>query len=217
MRAFARLQTVGARPVCIAACSSNPVYGVQFAVNTFGQRSHPDVPAEFEVRLDINNGGVADMVIFNADIGSLTTGTNSGQNGVFVADVTTGVASGPFFYTIADLDSANAILTAPLSALHTSTGLQLNINTPFAFTVDAFDNYYTGNLTDSIGPMKYELDSPQVFTVPSSFSVASGSHSLITVFPSSPYNGNSPSQTGLLLMYTNGRTALEAGIVTVSP
>jgi hypothetical protein len=65
--------------------------------------------------------------------------------------------------------------------------------------------------------MQYELDMPTVFAVPSSVSVPAGSSSLLTVFPTSPYNGHSPSQTGLLLMYTDGKTGQEASTVTVFP
>jgi hypothetical protein len=32
-----------------------------------------------------------------------------------------------------------------------------------------------------------------------------------------PYNGNSPSQTGLLLMYTDGKNARESDRITVTP
>jgi minor extracellular serine protease Vpr len=126
-----------------------------------------------DVQLDLNNDGVPDLVIFNGDIGFVTTGVaNSGQNGVFIADLAAGTASGPFFYAIADLDSANMIFTAPLSALVSSTGPALGLSTPFTFSVLAFDNYYTGNLTDEIGPMKYELDMPQFYTALSDFTAA---------------------------------------------
>ena len=210
------LQAVGARLVCISSCSTTPAYGVQFGITTYGQRSHPAVPAEFDVRIDVDNDGTDDLVVFNSDIGKLTTGTFSGQNGVFVANLVSKTASGPYFYTVADLDSANVILTAPLSALTTTHG-SVTINAPFKFSVLAFDNYFTGNLTDIVLGMKYELDSPQEFTVPPSLVVPAGSSSLVTVFPTSPYNGNSPSQKGLLLLYTDGKTGQESSQVTVFP
>jgi hypothetical protein len=213
--AVINLQAVGVRGVCLnSPCTT---FGAQFAVTTFGQRSHPDVPAEFDVLIDVNNDGINDLDIFTADIGQETTGTLSGQNGVFVADLAAGTASGPFFFTIADLDSANAILTVPLSALKTAGGLQLLISTPFTFSVLAFDNYFTGNLTDLIGPMKYELDMPQLFPASSEFTVAPGGSSALTIIPTAPYNGNSPSQTGLLFMYTDGKAGQEASIVKVTP
>jgi hypothetical protein len=220
------LQATGLRLVCTGACTSaTPAYGIQFAVTTFGQRAHPDVPAEFDVQIDANNDGVADFVVFNGDIGLVTAGTLTGQNGIFVADVAGGTLSGPYFYTIADLDSANAILTVPLSALTSSkSGVSVAINSPFTFSVLAFDNYYTGNLTDLIPGMRYELDMPQnytfsTFTVPAGFNgnVPVVPNNAANVFLSGPYNGNSPSQIGQLLLYTNGKAGQEASVVMVQP
>jgi hypothetical protein len=215
--AVINLQAVGVRGVCLVAASPCTVFGAQFGITTFGQRSHPDVPAEFDVLIDVNNDGTPDLDVFNADIGLETSGTLSGQNGVFVADLAAGTATGPFFFTAADLDSANVIFTAPLSALKTSSGLSLTISTPFTFQVLAFDNYFTGNLTDLIGPMQYELDMPKLFPASAEFTVAPNSTAALSVIPSAPYNGNSPSQTGLLLLYTDGKTGQEASFVTVTP
>ncbi|MBV9406593.1 MAG: hypothetical protein JO211_14710, partial [Acidobacteriaceae bacterium] len=218
------LQAVGVRLICVRSTRSS--YAVQFGITTFGQRSHPDVPAEFDVFIDVNNDGVPDLDVFNADIGEITTGTVSGQNGVFVEDLTANPATirGPYYYTVADLDSANAMLTAPLSALATSTGLQLATSTAFSFYVAAFDNYYTGNLTDFVGPMSYELDMPQFYSA-EEFTVPANGIVNLTVYPnnaSSPfltgaYNGNSPSQSGLLLMYKDAKNGQETSSVVVSP
>ena len=49
--------------------------------------------------IDLDKDGNPDLDIFNADIGFETTGTFSGQNGVFIADLVAGTASGPYFYT----------------------------------------------------------------------------------------------------------------------
>jgi subtilisin family serine protease len=223
--AVVNLRAVGVRLVCVASSGGNcTAYGVQFAINTFGQRAHPDVPAEFDVHLDVNNDGVDDLIIYNEDIGYATSQVNSGQNGVFVFDVAAGTARGPYYYAGADLNSANMIYTMALSALTTQGGLALNVNTPFTFAVAAFDNYYTGNLTDLISGMKYELDMPQVYTS-STVSVPAGVSGAIGVYPNNagspyfgaPYNGNSPSQSGLLLMYTNAKNGREADLVSVTP
>lgn len=222
--AVINLRAVGLRLVCLT--TSCTTFGVQFAVNTFGQRSHPDVPAEFDVLIDANNDGTDDYDVFNADIGFETTGTFSGQNGVFIADLAAGTASGPYFYSVADLDSANVILTVPVSALTSSAGgPAFSVTAPFTFSVLAFDNYYTGNLTDSIGPMKYEMDMPQSYSLLPTASVPAGFSGGIEVYPNNasfpyftgPYNGNSPSQSGLLLMYTNGKDGREADMVTITP
>jgi hypothetical protein len=221
--AVINLQAAGVRLVCIGNCSAAPVYGAQFAVTTFGQRSHPDFPAEFDVHIDANNDGQDDFVVFNEDIGSATTGVISGQNGVFVANLATNTVSGPYFYTTADLDSANVILTVPLSAL-TSTAASVTLNHQFTFSVLAFDNYYTGNLTDFIAGMKYELDMPQFYTT-SSFVEAAGASGTISIIPNNaanpyfgaPYNGNSPSQRGILFLYTDGKTGQESSMVFITP
>jgi hypothetical protein len=159
---------------------------------------------------------VDDLVVFNGDIGLVTTGIYSGQNGVFITDLANNTTSGPYFYAIADLDSANAILTVPLSALETSSGLQLGASTPFTFSVKAVDNYFTHSVTDSIGPMKYELDMPKVSTSPT-VTVAPGTTTNLLVSPNGAYNGKSPSQTGLLLMYTDGKAGQESSSITVVP
>ncbi len=222
--AVINLQAVGLRLVCIANCSTaSPSFGVQFAINTYGQRSHPDVPAEFDMYIDLNNDGSFDLDVFNGDIGFVTTGTFSGQNGVFIADLTAGTATGPYFYTVADLDSANVILTAPLNALTCSAG-SVQISSPFTYAALAFDNFYTGNLTDFIPGMQYELDMPQFYTVPS-FSVTPNTVGQLPIIPNSgantyltgPYNGNSPSQLGILFMYTNGKAGQEASALAVTP
>ena len=224
--AVINLQAAGLRLVCVGGCTtSTPIYGIQFAVTTYGPRSHPDVPAEFDVQIDANNDGTPDFVVFNSDIGLVTTGTLSGQNGVFVADIAAGSLSGPYFYTIADLDSANAILTVPLAALSSATsGVSMGISTPFTFAVLAFDNYYTGNLTDVIAGMQYELDMPQNYTL-STFTLPAGFSGAVPVVPNNaanpyltgPYNGNSPSQIGQLFLYTNGKMGQEASVVVVKP
>jgi hypothetical protein len=72
--------------------------------------------------------------------------------------------------------------------------------------------------------MKYELDMPQEYTT-SSFAVTAGTSGSIPVVPnnaahpyfSAPYNGNSPSQKGILFLYTNGKTGQESSSVLVTP
>ena len=225
-RAAVNLQYAGVRLMCAANCSTaSPNWNVQFAVSTFGQRSHPDYPAEFDVRIDVNNDGASDLIVFNEDIGYASTQVDSGQNGVFVYDIAANSTTGPYFFNSADLDSANVILTVPLSALQTAAGLRVALSTQFTIRVRTVGNYYTLVQTDQIGPALYELDMPRFYAGATSLFVQPNAPATVPVFPnnattpylSGPYNGKSPSQTGLLLMYTDGKARQEASIVTVTP
>jgi hypothetical protein len=224
-QAVVNLRAVGARLIC--ANNQCSAFAAQFAINTFGQRSHPDVPAEFDIYLDIDNDGTPDLILFNTDIGMALTGTaNSGQNGLFIFDVAAGTASGPYAYSIAELDSANIVYTIPLANLVTHGGKSLTLSTSFTFSVLAFDNYFTGNLTDQIVNMRYELDDPKFFTDTTEYLAAPNGSAPVTIFPNnatSPffnpggYKGHSPSQTGILVFYSNGKVNQEADLITVTP
>jgi hypothetical protein len=117
-----------------------------------------------------------------------------------------------FFFTDADLNSGNAILTVPLAVLG------LTPNATFDFSVFAGDNYFTGLLTDGITGMTYTPALPRFIGsgLPASGVPVGGSSTLaITAVPGG--DGASPSQTGLLLMYRDGRTQREADGITVIP
>src|SRR5262249_49303878 len=141
------LKSVGARMLNLGGGQ----FGIQFAIDTFGVRSHPNYPAEFDIFIDTNRDGKDDYVIFNAENGGFAA---TGQNVVAAGPL----PSGPFtvfFFTDADLDSSNVIMTVPLSAVG------LTPTTQFDFSVFAFDNYFTGNLTDSITGMTYTAGTPR--------------------------------------------------------
>jgi len=195
------LKSVGARLV-------NNGTAIQFAINTFGVRSHPNYPAEFDIYVDSNRDGVPDYVVFNLENGGFGV---TGQNVVAVVKLATHTGS-IFFFADADLDSGNIILTAPLSALG------LNASSRFDFSVYAFDNYFTGNLTDSIVGMTYTPSTPR-FTasgLPATGVPVSGSSTLnIQAVPGGDVA--SPSQQGILLMYRDARTQREADAIFVSP
>lgn len=181
---------------------------IQFAINTFGERAHPNYPAEFDVYLDTNRDGTFDYIVYTGELSGFGV---TGQNVVFVQQIGAPTASA-FFFTDADLNSANAILTAPLSVLGLTPSSQFN------FSVFAFDNYFTGSLTDSIENMTYTVGTPK-FTasgVPASGVPAGGSSTLsISAVPGGAMA--SPSQTGLLLMYRDGKLKQEAATITVTP
>jgi len=197
------LKYVGAR---LVDSTSDPL--IQFAINTNGVRSHPNYPAEFDIYIDSNRDGEFDYAVFNLENGGFAA---SGQNVVGVADLKNNTA-GIFFFTDADLDSANAILTAPLSALG------LTPSSRFDFSVFAFDNYFTGNLTDAIERMTFTPSTPRFAAsgVPQT-GVPAGGSSTLTIQAVAGGSTASPSQTGLLLMYRDGRVNTEADVIEVEP
>jgi len=149
---------------------------------------------------------VFDYVVFNLENGAFGS---TGQNVDAVFNLATGTAS-IFFFTDADLDSANAILTAPLSAMG------MTPSTQFDFSVFAFDNYFTGALTDSIEGMTATLDTPRFFGsgIPAS-GVPAGGSSTLTINAVPGGDVASPSQSGLLLMYRDNKGQQEASPILV--
>jgi minor extracellular serine protease Vpr len=185
---------------------------LQFAVNTFGRRAHPAYPAEFDVDIDTNGDGKPDYVVFTAENGAATAGAGAtGQTLVYVANLATGAATA-FFYADADLDSGNVILTAPLAALGGLAPTQ-----QIKFSVTAFDNYFTGEPTDSIDGMVFTPATPKFTTAIDTGTVAPFNSGLISVDDVAAGDTASPSQSGLLLLYRDARVEAETVSVKVKP
>jgi subtilisin family serine protease len=197
--AIVDLKSVGVRQVATSY--------IQFAINTFGERSHPNYPAEYDIYIDVTRDGSPDYVVFNGENGGFGA---TGQNVVTVYELSTGTAKA-YFYTDADLDSANAILTAPLSALG------LTPSTQFDFSIYAFDNYFTGNLTDAVEGMTYTPATPRFTASAQTTSVPAGGHAQLAVQVVPGGDVASPSQTGLLLMFRDGKPMKEAAAVDIRP
>ena len=205
------LRAVGVRAVSIGGGA----FGVQFAVNTFGQRSHPNYPAQISVYIDQDNDGSDDFEVWTMENGTFAS---TGQNLTFVRKITSSTGSA-FFFTDADLSSANAILTIPMVATLSGSGpnLALTPDSTFRFNVEVFDNYFTGALTDSIAPMQINLNNPRFFPTGFSGTIPVGASGSITVNRNAGGDAVSTSQTGLLLMYRDARFGREADVVTVTP
>ena len=198
------LKSVGARLVSLAP----GVFGIQFSINTFGTRAHPNYPAEFDILIDANRDGTDDFAIFNLENGGFAA---TGQNVVAAGPL----PAGPFvvrFFNDADLNSGNVIMTALLS------DIGLTPDTQFDFSVFGCDNYFTGLCFDGITGMTYTAGTPRYIGsgIPPTGVPAGGSSSLmIQAVPGG--NTASPSQTGLLLMYRDARTQREADAISVTP
>jgi minor extracellular serine protease Vpr len=196
------LHAVGVR---LVSAGSGPA--LQFGISTNGTRSHPNYPAEFDIYIDSNRDGRFDYALFNVENGGFGV---TGQNVVAVANLATNTAIVRFFAD-ADLDSGNMIETALLS------DLGLTASTKFDFAVRAYDNYFTGHLTDSIEGMTYTPALPR-FTgsgVPAG-GVPTGGSSALIIQDVPGGDAASPSQTGLLLLYRDAPPTRESSAIVVN-
>lgn len=186
------LRAAGARYLSADVCGESGGC-VEFAISTYGRRSHPNYPAGFEVGVDSNGDGVEDFVVFNTE---LTGFAATGQNVVAVRPATSSTGT-IFFFADADLNSGNMIFTVPLSALGGAAGSTLNYN------VRAFDNYFTGDLTDQITGMRFTPGASR-FSAPAGgvpFGAVAGQSSARVPFVSATVPRAATTETGLLLMY----------------
>ena len=178
---------------------------VQFAITTWGDRSHPNYPAEFDVYIDANLDGTDDFAVFNRENGGFVV---SGQNVTTVVNLATN-AQITKFYTNADLSSENATLTVLAS------DIGLTSNSQFKFLVAAADNYFTGTVTDVVDYMTYTLGTPRYSSTSVTLAPGASTNLAVTAAPGGALA--SPSQTGLLLLYTNGKKGRESDVITIQP
>jgi subtilisin family serine protease len=159
---------------------------VQFGIATFGRRSNTLRPSGYEVQVDVNRDGTPEYVLFNGELEGLVV--------VYVLDIATGLST-PYYLVEADLFSGNMIFTAPLDVMG------LTDSSTFNFTVVALDNYFTGQASDTIGPMTFTPDKPK-FRVEGGTVVTVPRNRTVLLNTSAVAGGDtaSPSQTGLLLM-----------------
>jgi len=197
------LKAVGVRPA-----SASGSLAVQFAMAGFGSRAHPAYPAEFDIYVDANNDGVFDYVIYNTENGGFGV---TGQTVITVVNLSTNAAVTRFFAS-ADLNSPNLVATVLASDIGITSASQ-----KFRFSVLAFDNYFTGDLTDAVTNMVHTLDTPRYAAASSGVVTPIGGSGNIGI--SSPAGGGvaSPSQTGFLLLHTSAKTGRESDIVLVTP
>jgi subtilisin family serine protease len=202
------MRYVGARAYAIPT-SSGPLPVMEFAINTWRPRSHPAYPAEFDVYIDSNNDGTFDYVAFTAEL-PLGSFAATGQTVVYVQRLGTTTASA-FFFADTDLNTGNVIMTMPFASIGITDSRTIS------FSVYAFDNYFTGFLTDAIEGMQYnpflpKYDTDDIFPV-----VPVGGSTTVQVVSVPGGAAASPSQKGLLLMYRDSKIGREVQVVSVSP
>lgn len=138
------IRAVGARYLSQDICGAAGGC-MEFAVATYGRRAHPAYPGGISVNIDSNGDGVVDYFVYNAEVGGFNT---SGQTGAYVQRAGSTTAS-VFFYADADLNSGNMSLIVPLGAIGGAAGTTLN------FSVEAFDNYYSGLISDTVDGLRF--------------------------------------------------------------
>jgi subtilisin family serine protease len=175
---------------------------IQFGIDTYGTRAHPNYPAEFDIYIDSDSNGTPDYVVFNLENGAAGT---SGQNVVEVFNLATGAGVIRFFND-ADLDSGNVIMTALMS------DVGLTPSSKFTYSVYAFDNYFTGNLTDALENMTFTLGTPRwLLSAGPSFTVPAGGKGTLNVSSVAGGAAASPSQLGFLLLYRDAEASAGMG------
>jgi len=199
------LKAVGFRPVIVGGTPTTPTFGIQFAIATHDARPIQMYPAELDVYVDTNRDGDYEFVLYNAE----ATGFGStGQCLVNVLNLDTGVG-GAYFYCDGDFQSGNIVFTAPLSVLG------LTLDSEFSFEVFAFDNYFTGALTDNINYMTSVVASPKYFGDVQSLTVPANGSSVVNVLEgSAPWSENFQTN-GLLLFYNDAKPGKESQVVRV--
>jgi minor extracellular serine protease Vpr len=203
------LQSVGVRHLPAAEFGAD---FLEFAISTFGRRAHPNYPAEFDIYIDNDNDGEPDFVVFNAENGGFSA---TGQNAVFVANLANDPVVGTaVFFTDADLDSGNVIFTVPMNATAGAVNVGIQPGTTFGFSVYAFDNYFTGELSDAVENMLFTPGNARFGVAGDPFGTVAA-RSLATVpVTTATVPDAATTESGLLLMYRRN-TLLESEVIKV--
>ncbi len=161
---------------------------VEFGIATYDRRTVLTYPAEFDVYIDSNNDGTDDYVLYNAELGGFGA---TGQSVIYVLNLATNAAA-PYFYNGGGFDSSTQIFTAPMAALGIADGQT------FGFSVYAYDNYFTGNLTDAIEGQSFTAGE-QAYSSDTYVEVPARGSAQLAVTATGATGGTS--QTGLLLLH----------------
>jgi subtilisin family serine protease len=179
---------------------------LQFGISTFGRRSNPVYPSGYEVDIDVNRDGTPDFAVFNGLLNSTST-----LSVVKILNLATGTIQA-FYFIDADFYSGNMILTAPLSAMG------LTENSTFDFTVLSYDNYFTGNISETIGPMTFTPAKPK-FALEGggiTLNVPSGVAGQVRSTAVAGGDVASPSQLGLLFLHRGNAGDNESRALKIS-
>lgn len=164
---------------------------IEFAFNTNGRRAHPAYPGGFEVDIDTNGDGVVDYFVFNSENGGFAV---SGQTLVTV-QAATAAAGTAYYFADADLNSGNIIMTVPMAALGITPG------TTITFDALAYDNYFSGLISDSIEGMVFTPGNERFGVVDLPFGEVASKTSAMLGVRTATLPDTVSTERGLLVMY----------------
>lgn len=198
--ALVDLRAAGVRAVDLGGGAT----GLQFAVSMFGKHATPLYPAGIEVDIDVDGDGNPDALAVLQELDGFGA---TGQAVVRWFNLKTGQNDVAFFLD-ADLQSGNAILTVPTAPLG------IDPARPIRYTVLAYDNYFSGLVTDAIVDMTVTPDAPRYAVQGDLSPIAAGASRQLSALALPGGASASPSQSGLLLMYRRN-AGMEADVVPV--
>lgn len=169
---------------------------IQFAVAGQRRQTVPLYPAGYEVDVDTNRDGTADYAVFQQEASGFGA---SGQSLVYVLNIAT-KASAAYYYTDANFDSSTQVLSAPLSALGLSRGQT------FDFSVLAFDNYYSGLVTDAIVGQTWTVGSEKFALQGGADEITVPAGGTLKPTVSKSASAGTTTQSGLLFLFDNAAT-----------
>jgi minor extracellular serine protease Vpr len=186
------LRAVGTRYLTEELCGE-PGGCLEFAISTHGRRAHPAYPGGFEVDIDTNGDGAVDYFVYNEELGSGTPSA-TGQTLVWFQKVGATTRSA-FFFADADLNSGNMIMTVPMSGLGLTAGTTIN------FSVVAFDNYFSGLVSDELTGMRFTPGAARFTPVGDPFGEASTTAGARVLVTRANVPETKSSEAGLLFLH----------------
>lgn len=172
---------------------------LQFAVSTHGEAAHPNYPAGVEIDIDVDGDSLADFAVYHRE---LTGFAATGQNVTALLDLATGIETVQFF-SDCDLNGGFLVFTVRRSDLGLALFEYMDI------VVLAYDNYFTGWVTDFIADgaylIRYAPDLPRFFADAQTLAAAPGASAELQIvrYPIWSFLGDiwSPSHLGVLLCH----------------
>jgi len=197
------LKSIGVQtyPVPPGFCSAQPSFVYAIAVNTWERSIMGAFPAEFDVFVDTSGDGEPDYVVFNAPLNGLA----DARAVTWSLNLATNELDA-FFFADHGTNDANTILLFCGEQIGRTAA---DFGAPMTLDVLAFDNYYSGTVTDSVTGIVVAPLGERYFGIVGDDGFGSGD---VAPFGSAPLTvldfgptGTNPGELGLLLVQNASR------------